>query len=69
MPLNQDSEGARKGYGLRFGNLSRAWEVAEANAGAVLKSYREEIDNIQALAEAQVVVAKRRSQRKRSPSV
>ncbi len=59
VPLDETKDGARKGYRLRSGNLSKAWALAEANAGIVLQSYREEIDTIQMLAEAEAVVSKR----------
>ena len=40
---------ARKGYKLRYGSLSRAWDFTEANIDNVLKRYREAVDRIQFL--------------------
>lgn len=59
VPLDETKDGARKGYRLRSGNLSRAWDLVEANAGIALKSYREEVDSIQALVRAEAVLSKR----------
>jgi len=41
----------RKGYRLRYGNLSRAWDFTEANAQNALKRYRETVDHLQGLIE------------------
>ena len=42
----------RKGYRLRYGNFARAWDFTEANAQNALKRYRESVDHLQALIEA-----------------
>ncbi len=41
----------RKGYRLRYGNLSRAWDFTEANAQNALKRYRETVNHLQGLIE------------------
>lgn len=41
----------RKGYRLRYGNLARAWDFAEANAQNALRRYRETVDHLQGLIE------------------
>lgn len=45
----------RKAYRLRYGNLARAWDFTEANAQNALKRYRETVDHLQHLIEAQGV--------------
>lgn len=42
----------RKGYRLRYGNLARAWDFTEANAQNALKRYRETVNHLQTLLEA-----------------
>lgn len=42
----------RKGYRLRYGNLARAWDFTEANAQNALKRYRETVNHLQALLDA-----------------
>jgi DNA-binding transcriptional ArsR family regulator len=41
----------RKGYRLRYGNLSRAWDFTEANAQNALRRYRETVNHLQMLIE------------------
>jgi predicted transcriptional regulator len=41
----------RKGYRLRYGNLSRAWDFTEANAQNALRRYRETVNHLQSLLE------------------
>ena len=41
----------RKGYRLRYGNLSRAWDHTEANAQNALRRYRETVNHLQTLLE------------------
>ena len=41
----------RKGYRLRYGNLSRAWDFTEANAQNALRRYRETVNHLQTLIE------------------
>ncbi len=47
----KDKVRGRKGYRLRYGNLSRAWDFVEANATNALKRYRETVDHLQSLLE------------------
>ena len=47
-----EREGAqRKGYRLRYGNLSKAWNITESNVEAAMDSYRKTVDHIQLLSE------------------
>ncbi|MCI4359570.1 MAG: helix-turn-helix domain-containing protein [Thermoplasmata archaeon] len=46
----------RKGYRLRYGNLSRAWDFTEANAQNALRRYRETVDHLQGLIERDATV-------------
>jgi predicted transcriptional regulator len=48
---SRESARGRKGYRLRYGNLSRAWDFVEANAQNALKRYRETVDHLQGLLE------------------
>lgn len=41
----------RKGYRLRYGNVSRAWDHTEANAQNALRRYRETVNHLQTLLE------------------
>ncbi|MCI4349422.1 MAG: transcriptional regulator [Thermoplasmata archaeon] len=45
---NEATKG-RKGYRLRYGNLSRAWDFTEANAQNALRRYRETVNHLQGL--------------------
>ena len=49
----RESARGRKGYRLRYGNLSRAWDFVEANAQNALKRYRETVDHLGRLLEAE----------------
>jgi DNA-binding transcriptional ArsR family regulator len=56
LDLLEDVGGAadgkgRKGYRLRYGNLSRAWDFTEANAQNALRRYRETVNHLQTLVE------------------
>jgi predicted ArsR family transcriptional regulator len=42
----------RKGYRVRYGNLARAWDFTEANAQNALKRYRETVNHLQTLLDA-----------------
>jgi len=44
---SEDTGYIHKGYRLRFGNLSRAWNFTEALMDGVIKQYRKEVDWIQ----------------------
>jgi len=46
-----DSEGnPRKGYRIRYGNLSKAWNFTEAHVNVAMENYRKTIDHLQELA-------------------
>ena len=44
--------GARKGYRIRYGNLSKAWNFVESNVEIAMENYRKTIDHIQKLTES-----------------
>ena len=47
-----DRDGAqKKGYRIRYGNLSKAWNFTESNVQAAMDSYRKTVDHIQKLTE------------------
>jgi predicted transcriptional regulator len=47
----EDSEGnPRKGYRIRYGNLSKAWNITEANVQVAMENYRKTVDHLQELA-------------------
>ncbi len=47
----EDSEGnPRKGYRIRYGNLSKAWNFTEAHVNVAMENYRKTIDHLQELA-------------------
>lgn len=41
----------RKGYRIRYGNLSKAWNFTESNVQVAMESYRRTVDHIQKLVE------------------
>jgi hypothetical protein len=46
----EDSEGnSRKGYRIRYGNLSKAWNFTEAHVTVAMENYRKTVDHIQEL--------------------
>lgn len=45
----------KKAYRLRYGNLSRAWNFAEAHAKVALENYRKTVEHLQELIELQKV--------------
>jgi predicted transcriptional regulator len=49
VPEEKEAGKGRKGYRIRYGNLSRAWDFVEANAQNALKRYRETVDHLQGL--------------------
>ena len=47
----EDSEGkSRKGYRIRYGNLSKAWNFTEAHVQVAMENYRKTVDHLQELA-------------------
>lgn len=54
-----DMDGNRKkGYRIRYGDLSKAWNITEAHVEMAMKSYRQTVDHLQSL------VAKKHPKRK-----
>lgn len=47
----EDADGnPRKGYRIRYGNLSKAWNFTEAHVNVAMENYRKTIDHLQELA-------------------
>ena len=47
-PINSEETGyVHKGYRLRFGNLSRAWNFVEAHMEMTIEQYRKSVESIQ----------------------
>ena len=44
--------GAKKGYQIRYGNLSKAWNFVESNVEIAMENYRKTVDHIQKLTES-----------------
>ncbi|MEK6851859.1 MAG: helix-turn-helix domain-containing protein [Candidatus Thermoplasmatota archaeon] len=42
----------RKGYRIRYGNLTKAWNFVEANVEVAMENYRKTVEHLQKLAEA-----------------
>jgi predicted transcriptional regulator len=42
--------GKKKGYRVRYGDLSKAWSFTEANVEMAMKNYRQTVDHMQDLA-------------------
>lgn len=42
--------GRKKGYRIRYGDLSKAWNFTEAHVEMAMKSYRQTVDHLQSLA-------------------
>jgi predicted transcriptional regulator len=54
-----EREGTRKkGYRIRYGDLSKAWNFTEAHVDMAMKSYRQTVDHLQSL------VAKKQTKKK-----
>ncbi len=46
----EDAEGnQRKGYRIRYGNLSKAWNFTEAHVQVAMENYRKTVDHLQEL--------------------
>ncbi len=41
----------RKGYRIRYGNLSKAWNFVESNVEIAMENYRKTVDHLEKLAE------------------
>lgn len=47
----EDAQGSpRKGYRVRYGNLSKAWNFTEAHVNVAMENYRKTVDHLQELA-------------------
>jgi len=44
--------GPKKGYRIRYGNLSKAWNFVESNVEIAMENYRKTVDHVQKLGEA-----------------
>ncbi|TLZ49542.1 MAG: helix-turn-helix transcriptional regulator [Methanobacteriota archaeon] len=42
----------RKGYRIRYGNLTKAWNFVEANVEVAMENYRKTVEHLSKLAEA-----------------
>jgi len=50
--VNVNERGAmRKGYRIRYGNLSKAWNFVESNVEIAIENYRKTVDHLMKLAE------------------
>jgi AcrR family transcriptional regulator len=51
VPMERgEDEPAKKGFHLRYGDLSRAWNITEAQARAAVRNYRRSVDRLGDLA-------------------
>ena len=46
-----EKTGPKKGYRIRYGNLSKAWNFVESNVEIAMENYRETVDHVQKLSE------------------
>lgn len=51
VPVERDGT-KKKGYRIRYGDLSKAWNFTEAHVDMAMKSYRQTADHLQTLASA-----------------
>ena len=49
MNVDRPDGPPRKGYRLRYGNLSKAWNFTEAHVQVAMENYRKTVDHIQEL--------------------
>jgi predicted transcriptional regulator len=50
MNVDQPDGSSKKGYRIRYGNLSKAWNFTEAHVQVAMENYRKTIDHLQELA-------------------
>lgn len=50
MNVDQPDGSSKKGYRIRYGNLSKAWNFTEAHVQVAMENYRKTIDHLQDLA-------------------
>ena len=46
-----DRGGPKKGYRIRYGNFSKAWNFVESNVEIAMENYRKTVDHVQKLSE------------------
>jgi len=52
--MDVEFDGAvRKGYRIRYGDLSKAWSFTESNVGMAMENYRRTVSHFQSLARAE----------------
>ncbi len=49
-PVAKSDGGTKKGYRIRYGNLSKAWNFTEAHVQVAMENYRKTVDHLQELA-------------------
>ena len=50
MNVEQSDGSSKKGYRIRYGNLSKAWNFTEAHVQVAMENYRKTVDHLQELA-------------------
>lgn len=50
VDVDQPDGSTRKGYRIRYGNLSKAWNFTEAHVQVAMENYRKTVDHLQELA-------------------
>lgn len=50
MNVDQPDGSSKKGYRIRYGNLSKAWNFTEAHVQVAMENYRKTVDHLQELA-------------------
>ncbi len=50
MNVEQPDGAKKKGYRIRYGNLSKAWNFTEAHVQVAMENYRKTVDHLQELA-------------------
>jgi predicted transcriptional regulator len=50
MNVEQPDGSSKKGYRIRYGNLSKAWNFTEAHVEVAMENYRKTVDHLQELA-------------------
>jgi predicted transcriptional regulator len=50
MNVEQPDGSSKKGYRIRYGNLSKAWNFTEAHVQVAMENYRKTVDHLQELA-------------------
>jgi hypothetical protein len=51
---DSETKQIKKGYKLRYGNLSKAWNFVEAHVSAAMENYRKTIDHLQYIVEEEL---------------